>query len=84
MEIYLDNSATTRPCDAAVAAMLDSMRNGYYNPSALYKQAVDVERMLKTAREEIARPIEADERQVIVTAGGTESDYLAIMVDLML
>ncbi len=83
MEIYLDNSATTRPCDAAVAAMLDSMHNGYYNPSALYKQAVDVERMLKTAREEIARPIEADERQVIFTAGGTESDNLAIMGCLM-
>ncbi len=77
-EIYLDNSATTRPCDAAVEAVLQSMREGYYNPSALYAPAVSVERTLRAAREEIAASVQANERNVIFTSGGTESDNLAI------
>ena len=34
MPIYLDNSATTRVCDAAAAAMMQCMQAGYFNPSA--------------------------------------------------
>ena len=40
MPIYLDNSATTRPCDAAVEAMVKCMQEGYFNPSALYAPAL--------------------------------------------
>ena len=79
MDVYLDNSATTRPCESAVNAMLQSMREEYYNPSALYKQAVNVERKLLAAREAIAKPVQGLEQNVIFTAGGTESDNLAII-----
>ncbi len=78
MDIYLDNSATTRPCQAAVEATVQSMRGGYYNPSALYGYAVEAERALRKAREAIAAPVEAGEGNVIFTSGGTESDNLAI------
>ena len=40
MPIYLDNSATTRPSEAVIAAMTHSMREAYYNPSALYAPAL--------------------------------------------
>ena len=49
MPIYLDNSATTRPCEAAVDAMLSCMREDYYNPSALYAPAMRGEQILKDA-----------------------------------
>lgn len=77
-EIYLDNSATTQPCEAAIEAVCQSMRNGYYNPSALYAPAVAAERALQAARETIARSVQANEKNVIFTSGGTESDNLAI------
>jgi len=78
-EVYLDNSATTRPCDGAVQAMLSCMRDGYYNPSALYSRAVEAERALRAARASVAQSVQADERNVIFTSGGTESDNLAIL-----
>lgn len=78
-EIYLDNSATTKPCEEAVQAMLTCMREDYFNPSALYARAVDVERELLSAREIIAKSVQASEQNVIFTSGGTESDNLAII-----
>jgi cysteine desulfurase len=78
MDVYLDNSATTCPCQAAVEATVHSMHGGYYNPSALYRHAVEAERALYRAREAIAAPVEAGEGNVIFTSGGTESDNLAI------
>lgn len=79
MQVYLDNSATTRPCDAAVEAMRASMRDEYFNPSALYKRAVDAERALTAARAIVAEPLGMREQQVLWTSGGTESDNLAIL-----
>lgn len=75
---YLDNSATTKPCEQAIAAMTESMRTGYFNPSSPYAQAVQAEHALKQAREIIAAPVDAAEKNVIFTSGGTESDNLAI------
>ncbi len=76
---YLDNSATTRPCEAAVAAMTRCMREEYYNPSAVYKPAVDVFRALREAREALLRPVRGDDCDVIFTSGGTEGNNLAIL-----
>ncbi len=79
MEVYLDNSATTRPCERAVEAMTESMREGFYNPSALYAPAMRVERELSDARRAIAASLGAAEKNVLFTSGGTESDNLAIL-----
>ena len=78
MRIYLDNSATTRVCDAAAEAVQHSMREGFYNPSALYASALESEHGLREARRQIAFRLDADEKNVIFTSGGTESDNLAI------
>lgn len=79
MQVYLDNSATTKPCEAAVAAVTDAMRRSFYNPSALYAPAVEAERALEKARETIAAAADAKAEDVIFTSGGTESDNLAIL-----
>ena len=76
---YLDNSATTRPCEAAVAAMERCLREEWYNPSSVYKPAVEAFRRLREAREHILAPIHGDGCEVIFTSGGTEANNLAIL-----
>ena len=77
--IYLDNSATTRPFDSVIDGMDACMRDTWFNPSAAYKPAVDVDRQMRKVRQVIARQLGAQEDEVIFTAGGTESDNLAIL-----
>ena len=80
MPIYLDNSATTRPCEAAISAMTKCMQEGYFNPSALYAPALETEKMLRSCREEILKSVHAPSScRVIFTSGGTEADNLAIL-----
>ncbi|MBR2925714.1 MAG: cysteine desulfurase [Clostridia bacterium] len=83
-QIYLDNSATTRPCEAAVEAMLKSMREDYYNPSALYAPAMQGEQILKDAAAAVAAVVGSDAKHVVFTSGGTESDNLAIFGHMQL
>ena len=77
--IYLDNSATTRPFDSVVETMSVCMREEYFNASAAYKPAVDVDRRIRACRKLIASQIGAQEDEVYFTSGGTESDNLAIL-----
>lgn len=80
MPIYLDNSATTRPCAAAVDAAVRAMREDYFNPSALYGPALAAQKEMRACREEILRRVHASAgSQVIFTSGGTEGDNLAIL-----
>lgn len=79
MEAYLDNSATTKPCEAALQAMMTHMQTRFYNPSALYRPAMEVERDLVRARQAIAERLQTPDKSVIFTSGGTEADYLAVM-----
>ena len=77
--IYLDNSATTRPFDGVIDLMASSMREAYFNPSAAYKPAVDEDRKMRDVRRLIASQLGAREDEVYFTAGGTESDNLALL-----
>lgn len=79
MHVYLDNSATTRPFEQVVEAMARSMREAYYNPSALYAPAMHAERELARARAAVAYSLQAQEKNVLFTSGGTESDNLAVL-----
>ena len=78
MQVYLDNSATTRPIMEAVEAMNACMLDTFHNPSALYAPAMYAERALADARRVIAASVQGNEKNVIFTSGGTESDNLAI------
>lgn len=76
--IYLDNSATTRPCEAAVAAMTKALSEDWANPSALYRFGINVARALRTARAQVASAMGAEADRMFFTSGGTEADNWAI------
>ena len=76
--IYLDNSATTKPCIQAVEAMTKAMTENWGNPSALYNFGIDTARELRTARHQLAATMGAEPERVFFTSGGTEADNWAI------
>ena len=76
--IYLDNSATTKPCAEAVAAMTDALTEHWGNPSALYGFGIDTAAMLRSARHKVASAMGAEPDRVFFTSGGTEADNWAI------
>lgn len=79
MQAYLDNSATTKPSPAVAAAVNDLMQGGWYNPSALYKPALEIQKKLDAVRETCLKAAGATGQKVIFTSGGTESDNLALL-----
>ena len=76
--IYLDKSATTKPCIQAVEAMTKAMTENWGNPSALYNFGIDTARELRTARHQLAAAMGAESERVFFTSGGTEADNWAI------
>ena len=76
--IYVDNAATTKIDDDALALMFDLQKNFYANPSASYKLSRPLKKILKESREKIASCINAEPQEIIFTSGGTESDNWAI------
>ncbi|MBR4971754.1 MAG: cysteine desulfurase [Oscillospiraceae bacterium] len=76
--IYLDNSATTKPCREAVEAMTFALTEGWANPSALYSFGIDAAHQLRNARTALAKAMGAEPDRVFFTSGGTEADNWAI------
>lgn len=76
--IYLDNSATTKPCTSAVVAMTKALTENWANPSALYHFGIDTARLLRNARQQVAAAMGAEPDRVFFTSGGTEADNWAI------
>ncbi len=76
--IYLDNSATTKPCAAAVEAMTKALTEDWGNPSSLYGFGIDTARALRGARAQLAAALGAETDRVFFISGGTEADNWAI------
>jgi cysteine desulfurase len=76
-EIYLDNAATTKPCQAAVAAMTAAMTDNWGNPSAVHGRGLRAEKAVKAARGQVAEALGCDPERVFFTSGGTEGDNFA-------
>ena len=76
--IYLDNSATTKPCAAALEAIDNALTTQWGNPSALYDFGLDAARALRTARGQVAAAMGAEPGRVFFTSGGTEADNWAV------
>nr|MBQ8245331.1 cysteine desulfurase [Oscillospiraceae bacterium] len=76
--IYLDNSATTKPCTEAVEAMHKALTENWANPSALYGFGIDTAKLLRNARHQVAAAMGAEPERVFFTSGGTEADNWAI------
>lgn len=78
MEIYFDNSATTRPFLEVCETMTEVAYQNYGNPSSLHTRGSDGEKSLTAARKEIASSIGATPQEIIFTSGGTEAANLGI------
>lgn len=76
--IYLDNSSTTRPHPLAVKATLLALEENFGNPSSLHRLGFQAEKMVKEARQEVAKLIKATPKEIVFTSGGTESNHLAL------
>ncbi len=79
MEIYLDNSATTRVFPQVAELMTKIMCEDYGNPSSLHLKGVQSEQYMKYATGVLAKILKVNEKEILFTAGGTESDNLALV-----
>lgn len=79
MEVYLDNSATTRVFPEVAELMTGLMLADYGNPSSMHFKGVQAEQYVKRAKEQIARVLKVNEKELIFTSGGTEADNLALI-----
>lgn len=77
--IYLDNAATTKPCEEAFDRAKRYVTENFYNPSSLYKEGFALQGELKKARSVLLSKV-ADESafELIFTSCGTESNNQAI------
>ncbi|MDE7288870.1 MAG: cysteine desulfurase [Oscillospiraceae bacterium] len=78
MPIYLDNAATTRPCEPAVSAVFQNMVEDYGNPSSLHKLGLTAEQNVTEARKAVAAALVCDPQCVTFTSGATECNNTAV------
>ncbi len=78
MEVYLDNSATTRMFDECIDKMSAAMRENYGNPSSLHRRGIEAEKLIRYAKEQIASSLRVSPNEIYFTSGGTEADNMAI------
>ena len=79
MEVYLDNSATTRVFPEVAELMVKIMCEDYGNPSSLHMKGVEAEKYLLYAKETFAKLLKVNTKEIYFTSGGTESDNLALI-----
>lgn len=79
MEVYFDNSATTRCSDGATAKMIQVLSEDYGNPSSLHGKGMEGEQYIKDASTKIAKTMKINPTELFFTSGGTESNNLAIL-----
>ena len=78
MEIYLDNSATTKIDPEVLKLMGKIMEEDYGNPASLHKKGVEAEKYVRKAKEQIASTLKCSPKNIYFTSGGTESNNWAI------
>lgn len=76
--VYADNNATTQVAPEVVEAMMPFFTKHYGNPSSMHFMAVEPEKAVKQAREQVAQLINADPSEIVFTSCGTESDNAAV------
>ncbi len=79
MEVYLDNSATTKVFPEAAGLMTEIMCEDYGNPSSMHRKGVEAEQHIRYAKEVFAKILKAAEKEIFFTSGGTESDNMALI-----
>ncbi|MBO5909390.1 MAG: aminotransferase class V-fold PLP-dependent enzyme, partial [Clostridia bacterium] len=76
--IYLDNSATTKPCATSVNKTIEALEKHWGNPSSLYQHGIEAETVMENAREKTAELLGCRSDEIFFTSGGTEANNLCI------
>ena len=79
MQVYADNAATTKMSQTAINAMLPYMERIYGNPSSLHSVGQEAAEALQSARETIAKCLNASPNEITFTSGGSEADNQALL-----
>ena len=79
MEAYFDNSATTKVFDCVRDIVVKTMTEDYGNPSARHKKGMDAEQYVRRAASQIAKTLRVQEKEILFTSGGTESNNMALI-----
>lgn len=83
MEVYFDNSATTRVLEPVRDLVIKTMMEDYGNQSAKHKKGMDAERYVKEAAEIIAGTLKVNPKEILFTSGGSESNNMALIQTAM-
>lgn len=79
MEAYFDNSATTKVLDCVKDAVIDAMCVNYGNAAAKHRKGVEAENLIREAKKAIADTLKVQEKEILFTSGGTESNNTALI-----
>ena len=79
MEAYFDNSATTRVFDSVKDIVVKTMTEDYGNAAAKHTKGVEAERYIREARSIIAKSLKVEEKEIVFTSGGSESNNMALI-----
>ncbi|MBQ8826144.1 MAG: aminotransferase class V-fold PLP-dependent enzyme, partial [Oscillospiraceae bacterium] len=79
MSVYLDNAATTKPCEPAVTAAFQNMVEDFGNPSSLHNIGLKAEQNVTEARKAIAAALVCDPKCITFTSGATEANNTVIL-----
>ncbi len=79
MEIYLDNSATTKVSEGVRDKLVQAMYEDYGNPSSMHRLGVKAELYMKEASSIIATSLKVEPKEILFTSGGTEANNLALI-----
>ena len=78
MNVYFDNSATTKPYDEVIEAVSKGMKEYFGNPSSLHKIGMNCEKRFNEAREYFASTIKCNKEEIYFTSGGSEGNNLIL------
>mgnify|MGYP002541947867 FL=1 len=78
MRIYVDNAATTKMNASVAEEMIPFMTEFYGNPSSIYLEGREAKRAVEKSREQVAKAISAEPKEIYFTGSGTEADNWAV------
>ena len=79
MEAYFDNSATTKVLDSVKDIVVKTMTEDYGNPAAKHRKGMEAEQYIREARKIIADSMKVQEKEILFTSGGSESNNMALI-----
>lgn len=79
MTAYLDNGATTQPFPSVREIMMQTLEEDFGNPSSMHRKGMEAETYIKEAKEQIAKSLKAQPKEIVFTSGGTEANNMALI-----